>query len=89
MAFLCLRIAASKTESEGVFTSHCDWLQKWVDYDNPKRRKLWGMPGHASTLTARPNIHGDKVMLCIWWDQLGMTMLGHMSQDRSRHTWKR
>ena len=46
--------------------------EKWVHYDNPKRRKSWGMPGHASTLTARPNIHGDKVMLCIWWGQLGV-----------------
>ena len=46
--------------------------EKWVHYDNPKRRKSWGMPGHASTLTARQNIHGAKVMLCIWWDQLGV-----------------
>ena len=30
------------------------------------------MPGHASTSTARPNIHGAQVMVCIWWDQLGM-----------------
>ena len=30
------------------------------------------MPGHASTLTARPNIHGAKIMLHIWWDQLGV-----------------
>ncbi|GFX01715.1 mariner Mos1 transposase [Trichonephila clavipes] len=46
--------------------------EKWVRYDNPKRRKSWGYPGHASTSTANPNIHGSKVMLSIWWDQLGV-----------------
>ncbi|KAG5322818.1 MOS1T transposase, partial [Pseudoatta argentina] len=23
--------------------------EKWIHYDNPKRRKSWGKPGHAST----------------------------------------
>jgi len=39
--------------------------EKWVHYDNPKRRKSWGVSGHASTSMAKSNIHGSKVMLCI------------------------
>ena len=35
--------------------------EKWVHYDNPKCRKSWGVPGHASTSTAKPNIHSSKI----------------------------
>jgi len=39
--------------------------EKWIYYDNPKRKKLWSKPGHASTSTAKPNIYGSKLMLFI------------------------
>jgi len=49
--------------------------EKWIFYDNPKKKKYYATgQSLPSTLTStpRPNIHGSKIMLCIWWDQKGL-----------------
>jgi predicted transcriptional regulator len=47
-------------------------VEKWIRHDNPKRKKSWVRPGTPSTPIPKPNIHGSKLMFCIWWDQQGV-----------------
>lgn len=46
--------------------------EKWILYDNPKRKHSWVDPGQPSASVAKPNIHAQKVLLCIWWDMKGV-----------------
>lgn len=42
--------------------------EKWIYFENPKRKKSWVDPGQPSTSSSRPNRFGRKTMLCVWWD---------------------
>jgi len=44
--------------------------EKWIYFENPKRKRSWVTPGEPST--SRPNRYERKTMLCVWWDQKGV-----------------
>ena len=46
--------------------------EKWIYFQNPKRKKSWVDLAQPSTSSSRPNRFGWKTMLCVWWDQEGV-----------------
>ena len=48
----------------------CD--EKWVFYNNLVRKREWCAPGQAAGSTPKKDIHGKKIMLCIWWGISGI-----------------
>jgi histone-lysine N-methyltransferase SETMAR len=46
--------------------------EKWIYFENPKRKSAWLNPGQAVPSTPKPNHFGKKAMLCVFWDQKGL-----------------
>ncbi|PRD31669.1 UNVERIFIED_CONTAM: Histone-lysine N-methyltransferase SETMAR [Trichonephila clavipes] len=46
--------------------------EKWVLYDNPKRRSQWLSPKEPPRRTAKPGLHPKKALFCIWWGIRGI-----------------
>jgi len=40
--------------------------EKWIYFQNPKRKKSWVDPAQPSTFSSRSNRFGRKTMLCVW-----------------------
>lgn len=46
--------------------------EKWITYDNVKRKRSWSKAGEASQTVAKPGLTARKVLLCVWWDWKGI-----------------
>lgn len=46
--------------------------EKWVLYDNPRRKRQWLSPTETPRSTAKPGLHPKKALLCVWWSVRGI-----------------
>ena len=48
----------------------CD--EKWILYDNCKRHAEWMDSGSSPKYFPKPSLHPKKVMITVWWSQVGL-----------------
>ncbi|XP_047370026.1 histone-lysine N-methyltransferase SETMAR-like [Vespa velutina] len=46
--------------------------EKWVLYDNSKRKRKWLSPNESPRSTAKPGLHPKKALVCVWWSIRGI-----------------
>lgn len=54
--------------------------EKWIRYSNVMHKRAYVLPNEPVPTTSKPNIHGKKNMLSIWWNRKGIVhfeMLPH------------
>lgn len=46
--------------------------EKWIYFENPKRKKSSSEPTDPAALAAGPSRYAQKTRLCVWWDRDGV-----------------
>ncbi|XP_035725547.1 histone-lysine N-methyltransferase SETMAR-like [Vespa mandarinia] len=50
--------------------------EKWIVYNNVKRKRSWSKKDEPAQSISKANIHQRKIILSIWWDFKGIVFLG-------------
>ena len=46
--------------------------EKWITYDNVACKRQWVDKDKSSQPDPKAELHGRKIMLCVWWDCCGI-----------------
>ncbi|XP_026825471.1 histone-lysine N-methyltransferase SETMAR-like [Ooceraea biroi] len=62
----------------------CD--EKWIFYDNVVRKRSWCESESSAQRTPKRNIHGQKIMLSVWWDVRGIVYYELLPRNQTINT---
>ncbi|CAO4381978.1 unnamed protein product [Caenorhabditis nigoni] len=65
-------ILLSRAKRSGFLDSIVTGDEKWIRYDNTTKKREWLSVGEHPKPTPKPDLHGKKVMLCVWWNSEGV-----------------
>lgn len=68
-------ILISRSKTTGFLDSIVTSDEKWIQYENTNLKRQWLNPGERPKPTPKPDIHGKKAMLCIWWNFKGLVYM--------------
>jgi [histone H3]-lysine36 N-dimethyltransferase SETMAR len=57
--------------------------EKWVVYNNVKRKRSWSKKDEPIQSTSKADIHQKKVMLSVWWDFKGIVFFFELLSDNT------
>ncbi|GFV29646.1 histone-lysine N-methyltransferase SETMAR [Trichonephila clavipes] len=60
--------------------------EKWILYENIKRKKSYYKPGTSSATVPKPSIHQRKILLCLWWNRKGPVYYELLKQGKTINT---
>ena len=57
--------------------------EKWVVYNNIKRKRSWSRPREPARTTSKADIRQKKVLLSVWWDYKGIVYFELLPSNRT------
>lgn len=68
-------ILLRRAKDSGFFDSIVTSDEKWICYDNQRKKQQWLSKGEQPKPTPKPEIHGKKAMVCVWWNSKGLVYM--------------
>ena len=57
--------------------------EKWITYDNVARKRKWADKNKSPQPDPKAELHGRKIMLCVWWDRRGIIHFKLLSRNET------